>query len=55
MLHEEGQQIEDLRLKVDRFFTPMQFAALDVKPMVAKYKCHFRLPEAYRPARSAKS
>ena len=50
MLHEEGQQVEDLGFQVDELGAAAQFAALDVEPVVAKRQHHARSPEASRPA-----
>jgi hypothetical protein len=36
VLHQEGQQVEDLGFQVDKLGAAAQFAALDVEPVVAK-------------------
>ena len=44
VLHEEGQQVESLGLKVDKLGATAQFAARDVEPVVAKRQNHAPLP-----------
>jgi hypothetical protein len=46
VLHEEGQQVEDLGFQVDELGAAAQFAALDVEPVIAKRQNHARSPEA---------
>ena len=42
VLHEEGQQIEDLGFDIERARAAAQFAPLEVEPVVAKRKSHLR-------------
>ncbi len=44
VLHEEGQQVEGLGLKVDDIGAAAQFAALDVEPVIAERQNHAPLP-----------